>query len=287
MKLVTLSGGLGNQMFQYVFYLSLKAYDNNTFLYKNKIFKYADHNGYELERLFGVEKRCDNLWMTNLLAIKYLGVILKHILFPIKIRERAVYDFSKYSCWLNRSPLYGVHLVGYWQSESYFKQIEKLVRDTFVFDQRQLNECTRTCLKRSTIENAVSIHVRRGDYLLACNIQTFGNICDLVYYRNAVDLIYQNVNNPVFYVFSDDIEWAVENLLLPPNTVFVDWNNGRDSWQDMFLMSVCKHNIVANSSFSWWGAWLNNNHNKIVVAPARWVQSGTTFDVVPESWIKI
>lgn len=287
MKLVTLSGGLGNQMFQYAFYLSLKVCDKKVYLYKNKIANSHDHNGYELERLFHVENNYRGGWLTNLLSVKLLGNILKHILFPIKIRERVLYDFSIYGRWLNRNPFYGVHLVGYWQSECYFEQIENSIRNVFAFDEKMLNEQTKNCLKELCKNNAVSLHVRRGDYLLSYNAGTFCNISDTQYYSKAIELLLSKTVDPAFYVFSDDIEWVINNLTLPENTIFVDWNKGKDSWQDMFLMSVCKHNIIANSSFSWWGAWLNKNKNKIVIAPMQWMRLIPAPDLVPTTWIRI
>lgn len=287
MKLVTLSGGLGNQMFQYAFYLSLKMHDEKVYLYKNKILNNADHNGYELERLFHVEKVYDDKRMTNLLLKKGIGNIMKHILFPVKVRERIIHDYSAYGDWLNRTPWYGVHLVGYWQSECYFERVSGVVRNSFSFDKQMLNERTKSCFESMCSVNAISLHVRRGDYLLAENVGSLGNICDKRYYQKAMDVINEKVENPVFYVFSDDIKWTIENIPLPENAVFVDWNRRQDSWQDMFLMSSCKHNIIANSSFSWWGAWLNNNENKSVIAPALWIRNTPAPNVAPSSWIRI
>lgn len=287
MKLVTLSGGLGNQMFQYAFYLSLKMHDEKVYLYKNKILNNADHNGYELERLFHVEKVYDGKRMTNLLLKKGIGNIMKHILFPVKVRERIIHDYSAYGDWLNRTPWYGVHLVGYWQSECYFERVSDVVRNSFSFDKQLLNERTKSCFESMCSVNAISLHVRRGDYLLAENVGSLGNICDKRYYQIAMDVINEKVENPVFYVFSDDIKWTIENIPLPENAVFVDWNRRQDSWQDMFLMSSCKHNIIANSSFSWWGAWLNNNENKSVIAPALWIRNTPAPNVAPSSWIRI
>lgn len=287
MKLVTLSGGLGNQMFQYAFYLSLKMHDEKVYLYKNKILNNADHNGYELKRLFHVEKVYDGKRMTNLLLKKGIGNIMKHILFPVKVRERIIHDYSAYGDWLNRTPCYGVHLVGYWQSERYFERVSDVVRKSFSFDKQMLNERTKSCFESMCSVNAISLHVRRGDYLLAENVGSLGNICDKRYYQKAMDVINEKVENPVFYVFSDDIKWTIDNIPLPGNAVFVDWNRRQDSWQDMFLMSSCKHNIIANSSFSWWGAWLNNNENKSVIAPALWIRNTPAPNVAPSSWIRI
>ena len=148
-----------------------------------------------------------------------------------------------------------------------------------------LNEATREL--RNTIENcnAASLHVRRDDYLSTTYAYGFGGICTTAYYQNAIAYMKEKTIDPAFFVFSDDINWCRENLDVEGAT-FVDCNHGDESWQDMFLMSKCKHNIIANSSFSWWGAWLNNNTNKIVVAPDRW-WNGLKDDVVPETWIRI
>lgn len=95
------------------------------------------------------------------------------------------------------------------------------------------------------------------------------------------------MKNPVFYVFSDDLEWIKENLPLSDDSVLVDWNRGTDSWQDLYLMSQCKAHVLANSSFSWWGAWLDANPNKVVVTPAVWVNHIDAPDVVPDSWVRL
>jgi hypothetical protein len=116
----------------------------------------------------------------------------------------------------------------------------------------------------------------------------FGGICTSEYYQKAIKLISESINNPVFFIFSDDINRVKEKLPLN-NAIYTDWNLGNDSWQDMFLMSRCYHNIIANSSFSWWAAWLNINRNKIVIAPERWFQDMETPNIHPEKrgWILI
>ena len=135
-----------------------------------------------------------------------------------------------------------------------------------------------------TETNSISIHVRRGDYLK--NPQYF-DICNTVYYRKAIGLIKEKTDNARFYVFSDDIQWVKENLELPQNTVYVNWNMKTDSWQDMCLMSHCRHHIIANSTFSWWGAWLNKNEKKIVICPKMFSRTENLVNVMPDEWIKI
>ena len=136
------------------------------------------------------------------------------------------------------------------------------------------------------LNNSVSIHVRRGDYLNGYYFETLGKICDIDYYKRAIALINKEVNDPYFYIFSDDPGYVAENLKIE-NATYVDFNRGRDSWQDMYLMSQCKHNIIANSTFSWWGAWLNTNLNKIVIAPNRWFANMDNDEIVLPEWIRL
>ena len=283
MDLVTLSGGLGNQMFQFAFYLALKKRNKKVFLYKNKLAA-GEHNGYELQNLFHIEDNCVNgLWLTHLLAVPLLGKILKHILFPCKIRERILYDYEAYAPFFMKS---NVHWVGYWQSERYFQIVLDEVRQIFAFDESLLNKPSKNVLQQIRNQVAVSVHIRRGDYFLPCNINTYGGICTIEYYEEAFRYIKAKHPEAVFYVFSDDLEWVRENIPSSAFLTFIDWNRDKDSWQDMFLMSQCHHNILANSSFSWWGAWLNNHEDKIVIVPQQWAKCSAP-DAVPEKWIKL
>jgi len=137
-------------------------------------------------------------------------------------------------------------------------------------------------------KNSVSLHIRRGDYLtMQKAIDTIG-VCPLDYYDKAIREITRKIKNPTFFIFSDDINWVKENLKTNSPTIFVSGGKLKD-YEELILMSKCKHNIIANSSFSWWGAWLNNNPNKIVIAPKKWFKdtSKNTRDLIPESWLKL
>ena len=134
---------------------------------------------------------------------------------------------------------------------------------------------------------AVSLHVRRGDYLKPKFWENAGCLCGVPYYRRAIAEIRRRTGEAHFYVFSDDPEWCRANLPLDETAVFVDWNKKADSWQDMMLMSLCRHNIICNSTFSWWGAWLNNNPGKTVLAPDRWFVSAPTPHINSPSWVTV
>ena len=135
--------------------------------------------------------------------------------------------------------------------------------------------------------NSVSVHIRRGDYLIDTNYRMFGGICDENYYAEAFKIIKKYVQNPTFFIFSDDIEWSKMHICQKENCYFVTINKKEDSWKDMFLMSICKHNIIANSTFSWWGAYLNKNKSAIVISPDIFIKTDINSDIYKENWIKL
>ena len=287
-------GGLGNQMFQYAFYLSLKQINNmvkfDISYFKNDI---KCHNGFELEDIFDIriDYSTDN---ENILAGKPGKVISffmnRNILLDIVKRFYKNYYISDAKDAITYIPTFRKkekgYLVGFWQSEKYFKNIENLLKNDFKF-KKALDEKNIRLMDMIKDTNSVSIHVRRGDYLSIEN-KNFQNVCTLIYYKNAIKYIEKYVNNPFYYIFSNDIEWCRMNLNLK-NATYVDWNVGEDSYKDMQMMSYCKHNIIANSTFSWWGAWLNGNPNKIVCVPEKWfdLPGCETKDVCPDEWVRI
>lgn len=182
----------------------------------------------------------------------------------------------------------GVYLDGYWQSEQYFADITDLLRrevalkNPLMGHNAALARLIRDC-------QAVSLHVRRGDYVTnEATYRTHGT-CDLEYYARAVALIASRLNMPVFFIFSDDPAWVRKHLKLTYPMHIVDHNGPEHGYVDMLLMSLCSHHIIANSTFSWWGAWLNPNDDKIVIAPQRWFSSSAndTKDLIPKSWHRI
>jgi len=178
------------------------------------------------------------------------------------------------------------YLSGYWQCEKYFIDFRQEVLDLFQFPDQQINLASRNLQEQMRREQAVAVHVRRGDYLLPENSRKYGNICTLQYYKNAMQYMKKKVPNARFYFFSNDPGWVRENLA-NGDSVIVDCNHGKENYLDMYLMSQCSHNIIANSSFSWWGAWLNQNPDKIVISPQRWFSHLAASDAICEDWVRV
>ena len=267
--IILIQGGLGNQMFCYSFYLSLKKqYPKALFLFKISPHVYQ-HHGLEIFHIFGITGK----WRYRLCKPGLLWNKFQ----TIKQTNALVYEPDLMTI---TNPF--TYFEGHWQSEKYFKLIEKTIRKHFQFKQSLLNNDTVRVSKEIMNSNSVSIHIRRGDYL---NFPQCA-VCDIEYYNKAIDYIKGTISNPIFFIFSDDIEWCQQNLQIE-NCYFVNHNRGADSWQDMYLMSQCKHNIIANSTFSWWGAWLNNNLKKIVITPKQWLCDTPNSDILPDNWIKI
>jgi hypothetical protein len=185
-----------------------------------------------------------------------------------------------------------VFLIGFWQSEKYFAPVNKIIRNEFILREDLISgidaELVKKYLSEIRATNSVSIHFRRSDY-----VTTFKNTlgaCPTSYYSNAIKYISSYIENIHLYIFSDDVKWVSNNFVSDFPYTIVSSNKGYD-FEDLFLMSQCKHNIIANSTFSWWGAWLNNNDKKIVLAPNQWYKNekknSQTGDLIPDEWIRI
>lgn len=181
-----------------------------------------------------------------------------------------------------------VYLQGYWQTERYFFDIAEVIRKDFTLKGEFSIEGSEIARKIRADDRAISLHIRRGDYVADANTNAFHGVCSLAYYAEAIRYIAERIDNPVFYIFSDDIAWVRENLKSEHEMVHVSDGVLKD-YEELILMSRCRHHIIANSSFSWWGAWLNSNPEKIVIAPKRWFadESIDTRDLIPEGWVRI
>lgn len=288
MKIVNILGGLGNQMFQYAFAIALQHnFPNEKVLIDPSGFKgYPLHNGYELKRIFNasipeasIKEQLSVFYPLRNYRMWQIGTrILPRRRTVISESEDMRYDAKLFA---DDSSAY---YLGYWQTEKYFKDIRNQILDAFTFPELSSDSLNIGVINRIKSENAVSLHVRRGDYVKIGNTQ---GICTIDYYKKALKLMTKKTTPTLFVVFSDDIQWCRENIkdlsgAVP--AVYVDWNKREDSYRDMQLMSLCKHNIIANSSFSWWGAWLNQNPDKVIIAPSRWMNGPGWADIIPDDW---
>lgn len=183
---------------------------------------------------------------------------------------------------------YPMYLNGYWQSEKYFKAAENKLRSELCLANK-LDGTSQKILDEILPCSAVSLHIRRGDYITNPSAASVHGVCSLDYYYSAIRHIATLVQNPCFFVFSDDPQWAKDNLKISYSVQFVEANGPDRGVEDMWLMKSCKHHIIANSSFSWWAAWLNDRQDKIVIAPRIWFldKKINTRDLIPEQWHKI
>lgn len=177
-----------------------------------------------------------------------------------------------------------IFLDGYWQNEYYFKHIRDTLLKEFTL-KNSLSPKATGYLSNMNNFQSVSLHVRRGDYVSHTHTNAFHGICKMDYYLRAIDFISKHILNPIFYIFSDDITWCKENFNFLSNKVYVDDTNS--VFDDFELFRNCKHNIIANSSFSWWGSWLNTNTEKIVICPKRWYNNQHLISPACEQWIKL
>ena len=181
-----------------------------------------------------------------------------------------------------------LYLTGYWQSEKYFKDIASILCKEFS-PRKPLS--ARTEILRETMQRAgsVAIHIRRGDYVTNSQTNQMHGVLSLDYYREAMDYIASRHDKVMFYLFSDDVAWLRENFPESTQLHIVEPADSSRSYEDMILMSSCNHNIIANSSFSWWAAWLNGHTDKIVIAPQKWFNKADmdTSDLIPENWIRL
>lgn len=277
MRLIKMTGGLGNQMFIYAMYLKMKTIFPNVRIDLSDMVHYQVHYGYEMNKVFHLPR-------TEFCINRSLKKIIEFLLFKTILERKQGGSLVPYT---RKYHWPWIYFKGFYQSEKYFAGIEKEVREAFVFDIRRASRRSLRAMQEIKADpHAVSIHVRRGDYLLEKHWKALGCICQSSYYLNALAELEKRVKHPHYYVFSEDLNWVRRNLPLT-KAEFIDWNKGEDSWQDMMLMSHCRHHIICNSTFSWWGAWLNPLPDKIVIAPERWSGDKNSKGVVPEGWITV
>jgi len=282
-------GGLGNQMFQYA-------------------------AGRQLAHLHRTELKIDLSWFKNITAVdtkrQYeLGAfnIQEHFASPLETgrfregfllrRFGFLFPFRKQCHIIERHYHFdpdilqlpdNVYLEGYWQSPKYFSDIQDIIRTEFTVKSGP-GTGNRSMAEEIGRTESVAIHVRRGDYVSNPSISNRYGTCSMEYYQTAMKTILGQVRQPHFFVFSDDAAGAKENLSWIAPSTFIDLNGPDNAFEDMRLLSLCKHHIIANSSFSWWGAWLSKKPEKIVIAPRQWFKDKyiNTDDLIPTKWTRL
>jgi len=286
--IIRLLGGIGNQFFQYAVGRSLAIRHKGELLLDDSLLR---------QRRFGVTPRDYELGVYNIRARKLNPDEASYLQYLVRRPFRYLYTagLKKSNFTYYREPHFeydsrlhqlagDLILEGYWQSERYFSDIANEIRRELQ-PINLLDVNAQEYLSQILRENSVGLHVRRGDYISNSTVVKNHVICDLAYYKRAVSVVAEWVKNPVFFVFTDDPAWVTKKFRIDFPMVLVSRLNTWPAYDDLRLMSNCAHNIIANSSFSWWGAWLNSNPKKIVVAPFRWFRAGkNTQDLIPPEW---
>lgn len=275
MIIVQLLGGLGNQMFQYAFGKSLA--------HKLKTELILDTRFLE-NRIPGMTFRKYTLDIFPVKCMLFSDIpknALPEEFFLIEEQKNMYYDASLFNSIDKDS-----YLTGYWQSWKYFQHIEGLIREELTFSSAVVSEPIALLAEKMRKTSSISIHIRRTDYLKPEN--TYIGVLPMSYYQHAIRYIQERVSNPIFYIFSDEPEWAMANFKTTSDTCFI--RNNKDT-EDLYLMTQCRHNILANSTFSWWGGYLNVHKDKIVIIPEIWLIGRNTSvvesDMALPAWIPI
>jgi len=289
MIVIKFQGGMGNQMFQYALGRTLSHIHKVPFFLDATSYKHDSLRSYALspfriqERFASMEeivrfrrfkKRRGRVWSfyNYLFADESRYVEERQFNFDpriLKTRDDAYFD-------------------GFWQTEKYFYPIASIIREEFMLKMPIGDRSASLRREIEDSEQSVALHVRRADYIANPSTHAYHGVCGKEYYDRAIKILSAKFSEPHLFVFSDDEVWAKENIQYPFPTEYISREPAKDH-EDLYLMSLCKNNITANSSFSWWGAWLNKNPDKIVIAPRRWVATAklNTVDLIPESWITI
>ncbi len=267
-QIVHFNSGLGNQIFQYMFYcwLCRNKHRKKIYGYYNKKWL-QQHNGLEIHKVFDIQLPP---------STKYSDFIAFVCRALHRLDKKGIFFSSDDN--FNPSSIY---FSGYWQDKKFYINEKFSLRFRNVELNKQNSDIKQLILKT----NSVSLHVRRGDYLQPVIFSKMGNICTKEYYSEAMKIINEKMETPVYFIFSDDCDWAKKNLFAE-RIYYVDWNIGTNSFIDMYLMSLCKGHIIANSSFSYWGAYLSQK-NVVTVYPKRWYNDAPSPDIAANSWISI
>lgn len=292
MIFVRIKSGLGNQLFQYALARALSLKHNTEIVFDLSWYRQFSLRSYQLD-YFNINSRPatikESIGLNQLRndtdkisrVLRLFPPLLKNIRYE---KERRLnFEFEPAVLELPDN----VYLDGVWQTEKYFKNIGNIIRNDITLKNEPSKYYEQTLSQIQNV-NSVSVHIRRGDLVTNKKTGAVFGACPVSFYREAAEIFAGKIKEPIFFIFSDDIGWAKENLKFRFPMRFVS-NNAIKDQEELILMSKCKHDIIANSTFSWWGAWLNENLGKIVIAPQEWVLDPTinTRDVIPDEWLKM
>lgn len=289
MLIIKIIGGLGNQMFQYAYARMLKHKGYDVTIDISGFESYKIHHGYRLDS-YAIDLEIAGKMDKDKIGIRGLTLFFEKV--KRKFNMPSNKHLIEQSLLFNPSllePIDNQLIEGYFQSENYFLEIRELLIAQFVLKEK-LSSYSLTVLDeihKSSV--SASLHVRRGDYVNTTNIQYHG-CCSLEYYYCAIRTLQESYDEVRYFVFSDDIVWVKEHLEIE-NAFYVEHTSVHLEHEDIYLMSQCHHHIIANSSFSWWGAWLNQRQDKVVIAPKKWFEDTLkqlqSNDIIPQNWIKL
>lgn len=284
MIIIKIEGGLGNQMFQYALGRNLSLLHNTTFKIDTSYLRSANQSG----RSFKLDNFNTIINEATPEEINKYRSIFQKILDRVRSESKKKKILEPENFDPNILKRKEGYFYGHWNNKKYFKNNENTIRNDFKL-KKPFGKSAQIILEKiNSSSNSVSIHIRRGDYVSIKKIADKHGTLPISYYENAMKKIKDKYSNTTFFVFSDDIEWVKNHFFKKYSVNFVSSPDIED-YEELILMSLCKHNIIANSTFSWWGAWLNNNPDKIIIAPKKWFKNNVnkTNDLILDNWIQL
>lgn len=293
MVYVKVIGGLGNQLFQYATGRSIAIRENAPLKLDLSWFNDQQSRMFYLDQYNIVADYVNTVEQVLLKALSKNGFRREPASLALQLfnfetdRYQAIKDHFVFDKRLSETKG-SIYLIGYWQSERYFKSHKKMIKQELTLN-THVSTMSAELARKIRSGDAVSVHVRRGDYVNNKANRDYYGECTIDYYLSALRIITETIANPNLFIFSDDPEWAKQNLRFNYNVSYVEHNGEELAYEDLWLMSICDHHVIANSSFSWWGAWLGENPRKLVIAPRVWYRDKNrdTSSLLPDSWVRI
>lgn len=291
MKIVRLVGRLGNQMFIYAFAKALEYYTGDEVFFDSFAYTPDSRDSLQLDKVFDIDV---NIIPYNKIPLKYkefknVKFIASHKkIFKLLLNLKNKNIITEKQRNIFQPDLFDIqkdaYYFGYFQCEHYFKPIEAEIRKAFTFRPIENPSLIKKRKEIEQYECPIFINVRRGDYVSLKENNVVDWLCDMSYYRKATNLMKEKFPNCTFIAVSDEPDWLVDNLKIDyPFKIY----SSNTPYMDIYLLQACKHGICANSSYSWWAAWLIENKDKVIIAPEPWFEVGRKSDIIPDEWIKI